>query len=50
MIDVFVKEQSKLNEKEVGKVHLLLLEGKSKRDAGVLLGKTDNFKSGYVKI
>jgi len=49
MIDVFVKEQSKLNEKEVGKVHLLL-EGKSKRDAGVLLGKTDNFKSGYVKI
>lgn len=26
------------------------MEGKSKREVGVLTGKTDTFKSGYAKI
>jgi hypothetical protein len=34
----------------VGKVHLLLLEGRSKRDQSVLMGKTDTFKNGYVAV
>lgn len=26
------------------------MEGKAKRDSNTLMGKTDNFKNGYVKI
>ncbi len=29
---------------------MLLMEGRAKRDTNVLMGKTDNFKNGYVKI
>jgi tRNA A37 methylthiotransferase MiaB len=50
MIDTFVEWQAQLNQKEVGRTHLLLLEGRAKRDTNVLMGKTDNFKNGYVKI
>ncbi len=50
MIDVFVEEQANLNKKEINKVHLLLMEGKAKRDHKVLIGKTDHFKNGYVEI
>lgn len=39
-----------MNQSEVGKIHLLLIEGKAKRDTGVLMGKTDHFKNGYAKI
>ena len=48
MIDLFVEEQAPRNQKEVGRVHLLLLEGRAKRDQTTLLGKTDCYKSGYV--
>jgi hypothetical protein len=34
----------------VGKRHLLLIEGRAKRDIDVLMGKTDSFKNGYAKI
>lgn len=50
MIDTFVEVQAPLNEAEVGKTHLLLMEGKAKREKGVLLGKTDNYKNSYVPI
>ena len=26
------------------------MEGKAKREKGVLMGKTDNYKSGYVSV
>ena len=50
MIDLFVELQRPLNEREIGKVHLLLIEGKAKREQDTLMGKTDCFKNGYVKI
>lgn len=50
MIDLFVEVQTPLNQVELGKIHLLLIEGRAKRDANVLLGKTDHYKSGYVKV
>lgn len=50
MIDLFVELQAPLNQKEIGQVHLILLEEKSKRDEHVLQGKTDNFKKSYAKI
>lgn len=50
MIDTFIEIQSPLNQAEVGKTHLLLIEGKAKREQNVLMGKTDHFKNGYVKI
>ena len=50
MIEVFLEEQADSNAKEIGKVHLLLMESKSKRVENVLTGKTDNFKTGYVKV
>lgn len=50
MIDLFVELQAPLNQIEIGKVHLILIEEKSKRDENVLQGKTDNFKNSYSKI
>jgi hypothetical protein len=50
MIDTFVENQAQLNQKEIGKIHLLLMDGKAKRDSNTLMGKTDNFKNGYAKI
>jgi tRNA A37 methylthiotransferase MiaB len=50
MIDTFVENQAPINQKEIGKAHLLLIEGRAKRESNVLMGKTDNFKNGYAKI
>jgi len=50
MIEVFLEEQSHKSKREVGEVHLLLMEGRAKREEGVLMGKTDNFQNGYVKV
>jgi hypothetical protein len=30
-------------------MHLILIEKSSKRDKNVMVGRTDNFKKGYVK-
>ncbi len=38
-----------LNNAEVGKLHLILIEGRSKRDSKKLLGKTDNFKTSFAE-
>lgn len=47
LIKVFETEQALLNQKEIGRYHLLLIEGKSKKDAKKLVGKTDTFKKGF---
>ena len=48
MINVFRQELVELNKKEIGKYQLLLIEGKSKRDAQKFVGKTDTFKKGFI--
>lgn len=50
MIDLFVEIQAEVNALEQGKTHLLLIEGKSKRDSLKMMGKTDTFKKGYVDL
>lgn len=50
MIDTFLVYQTEVNQKEVGKTHLLLIEGKAKREVDVFMGKTDHFKNGYAKL
>jgi tRNA A37 methylthiotransferase MiaB len=50
MIDTFVEGQAGLNRAEVGRLHLLLLEGRAKREQNTLMGKTDHFKNGYVGV
>jgi tRNA A37 methylthiotransferase MiaB len=50
MIDTFTKIQSTINQAEIGKLHVILLEGKAKRQENTLMGKTDNFKNSYAKV
>jgi tRNA A37 methylthiotransferase MiaB len=50
MIETFSEVQAPLNQAEVGKLHLLLVEGRAKREQGVLMGKTDNYKNGYAAV
>lgn len=48
MIDTFTELQIGRYDKDIGSIQLLLLEAKSKRNADVLTGKTDNYRNGYV--
>ena len=50
MIDTFTELQIGRYDKDIGSIQLLLLEAKSKRNADVLTGKTDNYRNGYVQI
>lgn len=44
IIDLQMKNQEELNREEVGKVHLVLVEGTSKRDENQVNGRTDTNK------
>lgn len=48
MISQFEKDLGQTYAKQMGKQHLILIEKISKRDSQVLVGKTDNFKKGYI--
>lgn len=49
MIKVFLEEQPKPFKAQIGNYHLLLVEGKSKKDAGKLVGRTDGFMRGFFE-
>lgn len=48
MVDLFESGLADTYRKELGKNHLLLIEKISKRDDKVFMGRSDNFKKGYI--
>jgi hypothetical protein len=49
MIKTFIGEQGKSFQEQIGQYHLLLIEGKSKKDQQKLIGKTDTFMKGFIE-
>lgn len=49
MVNHFEKDLAETYAKQLGNTHLILVQKPSKRDQGIWVGKTDNFKKGYLK-
>lgn len=48
MVDLFDIHLHETFSKELGNRHLVLIEKPSKRDSNIWMGRTDNFKKGYL--